>query len=76
MPQKASLTEARRSILKPDISRKLSGAACCVTNRIFNQACRSVGVGYGGLLSLGRIVRAEVGNVWKKVIVVCSKVIA
>ena len=71
--QKASLTEARRSILKPSISRKVSGAACCVTNCIFNHACRNVGIDYAGLLSLGRIVRAKVGNVWKKAIVICAK---
>jgi hypothetical protein len=64
------------SILKPNISRKLSGAACCVTNCIFNQAYRNVGLGYAGLLSLGRIVSAEVGNEWKKAIMVCAKVIA
>jgi len=47
-----------------------------VTNCIFNQPHRNVGIGYAGQLSLCRIVRAEVGNVWKKAIVVCAKVIA
>lgn len=46
-----------------------------MTNCIFNQAYRNIGIGYTGLLSLGRIVRAEVGNVWKKAFVVCAKVI-
>ena len=46
-----------------------------MTNCIFKQAFRNVGVGYAGLLSLGRIVHAEVGNVWKKEIVVCAKAI-
>lgn len=47
-----------------------------MTNCIFKQAYRNVGIGYAGLLSLGRIVLAEVGNVWKKETVVFAEVIA
>jgi hypothetical protein len=73
IPQRTSLTETIRSSLKPGVLKKLAGALCCLTNCIFNQACRNIGIGYAGLLSVGRIARAEVGNVWKKAIMFCAK---
>jgi hypothetical protein len=70
------VNRSSKSNLKPVSQVKLSGAARCVTNCIFNRACRNIVTGYAGLLLLGRIASAEVGHLWKKAFIFCAKVIA